>query len=297
VEAEFTSRNTNAVDWSYIVKQEHILHPEMLALKLKHRAKPFDIGGVIYSKRLKYKGSYWVDKETLVPSRRGFLIALLDRHVVKGTSDRSFEKEFKDSEYALSWCDENGFSDVLCNAESARVAYLSYTSHLFQLVVGDGGLEPTTGSNYQSGLRRALEIQFPLDVEYIITGVPSIQGKREGLEPPEERHVREYVDLTLLIAFTFSRFLISSGNFPFKLETSDYHTYVFPGNGKFITPLTERDHGFMAHDYKLGRVKTIEEMSKAHPDQKLFAFKDALAGRINRLQMQTLTIFIHFGCA
>lgn len=276
MEASFTSRKINAVDWAYLVQQENILHPEMLALNLKHRVNPLDVGGVVYSKRIKVKNVFWVDKGSIVPSRRGFLISLLDKHVVSGATERSFQTGFKVIEYALDWCDANGFSDVLCNLESARVAYLNYTNHLFRLVIGVDGLGPTTGSMYQWGLRRALEVQFPLEAEYIFTGVPSIQPNREGLDPPEERNVREYVDITLVLAFTLSRFLTSGANYPLRFETNEYHTYIFPGNGKYITPLTEGKHGSLAYDYKSGYIKSVEQLVAERPDQALWYIKDAV---------------------
>lgn len=276
MQANFTSRKINAVELFHVAQQKHILHPESLALKLKHRANPLDVGGLAYSKRKKVKGFFWVDKTSIVPSRRGFLIALLDRHSVQGSSDRSINTEFKIVEYALDWCDSNGFSDVLCSAEAARASYVSYTNHLFQSVLGADGLKPNTGSMYQWGLKRALEVQFPLEAEYIITGVPTIQPNREGLEPPEERHVRQYVDITLVIAFTFSRFLTSGAKYPLRFETNDYHTYIFPGNGKFITPLTEGKHGSMAYDYKNGRIKSIDELVLERPDQALWTIKEAV---------------------
>lgn len=274
--ASFTSRKINAVDWAYLVQQNRILHPEMLALNLKHRANPLDVGGVVYSKRIKVKNAYWVDKGSIVYSRRAFLISLFDKHVVKGTTDRSFQAEFRIIEYALDWCDANGFSDVLCGSESARVAYQAYTNHLFQLVISAGGLKPTTGSRYQWGLKRALEVQFPLEAEYIVNGVPSIQPKREGLDPPEEHNVRQYVDITLVLALTLSRFLTSGANFPLRFETAKYHTYIFPGNGKYITPLTEGSHGSLAYDYKLGFIKSVDQLVVERPDQLLSYIKEAV---------------------
>lgn len=278
MQAEFTSRNINAIDLSWITQQEHTLHPELLALNLAHRANPLDIGGIAYSKRKKVKGFYLVDKSTVLPSRRAFIVALLDRYCVQGSSHKSINTEFKLIEYALDWCDSNDFSDVFCNADSAREAYLAYTNHLFGRVLGAEKLGPTTGAMYQWGMKRAFDVQYPDVAEYITTGVPVIQPKRDGLEPPEERDVRQYVDITLLMAFTLSRFLTNGEKYPLRFETAEYHTYIFPGNGKFITPLTEHAHGSMAYDYKLGRIKSVEEVMREYPGQALWTVKQAVEG-------------------
>jgi hypothetical protein len=278
MQANFTSRAINVIDLSSVVQQEHTLHPELLALKLAHRVNPLDVGGIVYSRRKKVKNFYLVDTSSVLSTRRTFLISLLDKFCVLGSSDRSIHTEFKLIEYALEWCDSNGFCDVLCDADCAREAFVTYTNYLFEKVLGAEKLSPTTGSMYQWGMKRALEVQFPEVAEYVTTGVPVIQPNRDGLEPPEERNVRQYVDVTLVIAFTLSRFLTKSEKYPLRFETNEYHTYIFPGNGKFITPLTEHAHGSMAYDYKLGRIKSVEEVVREYPDQTLWAVKQAIEG-------------------
>lgn len=72
MQANFTSRKINAVELFHVAQQEHILHPESLALKLKHRANPLDVGGLAYSKRKKVKGFFGLIKPPSFLAVEGF---------------------------------------------------------------------------------------------------------------------------------------------------------------------------------------------------------------------------------
>lgn len=280
MQAELTRRQTYVISLSDIGQQDSIIHPELITLKLDHRRSPLDVGVLAFSTREKAKGGYLVDVKSLVPSRRNALISLLDRYYVEGSSHKTIETELKSLESGLDWCDKNGIPDVLCNAESARLGYVGFSNHLFQAILGPDRMSPHTGQLYQRSLRRAIDLQFPLEAGYILTAVPSVVPDQEGLDPPDERAVQRYVDIALVIAFTFSRFLIDGAPYPLKFETSDYHTHIFPGTGKYITPLTEGRHEFMAYDYKDGRIKSLNELMLSHPGKRPRDYNNALHSAI-----------------
>ncbi|PRW84825.1 hypothetical protein C7A11_25085 [Pseudomonas simiae] len=267
MQSNLKARKTYAVSLSYVGEQDNILRPELLALKLKHRVNPLDIGVCAYSIREKINRGYRIDPDSVVPSRRKFLVALMERYSLQGGSHRTIETNFKYIEMALDWCDLNACSEVLCNPESARTAYMGYSNHIFQKILVEG-MAPLTGQLCQGALRRALELQFPQESGYIITAVPPVQHSREGLAPPEERDVARYVDVSLSIAITFSKFLIEELPFPLKFESERYQTYIFPGKGKFITPYTQGHHEFKAYHYHEGRIKDAGELMREWPDMR-----------------------------
>lgn len=274
--AKRVPRKIHTVDLSYIGQEHEILHPERLALLLSHRVSALDIGVYAYSVREKIRGAgYWVDENSLIPSRRKMIIAWLDKMWVSGTKGNSLETDVKNFEYAINWCDEYGHSDVMCTAEGAQLAYMAFTSHLYQ-EISSGQTKPLSCQARQNILRRVLALQFPQDYEYIIASAPPIKNTREGLEPPDEDDVKQYIDITLNFALSISRFLVGFQAFPLRFETKEYHTHFFPGTGKFITPLTEGGHGYSAYNYREGRLLTIEELSVAKPEARLADLRETL---------------------
>lgn len=276
METELIVRNTYPSTLSSIVELDNVVHPEFITLQLDHRRSPLDVGVLAYSIREKAKQGYVVDVNSVLPSRRKALIALWDFYFIQGSSHKTIETEFKSLESGLTWCESNGIPDVLCNAESARRGYVGYSNYIFGAILGPDQMSPNTGQLYQRALRRAIELQFPLEAEYILTAVQSVVPNKDGLDPPDERAVQRYVDISLVIAFTFSRFLIEGAPYPLKFVTSDYHTHIFPGVGKYITPLTEGKHEFLAYDYKEGRIKGVEELIPQIPDRRLKDAKEAV---------------------
>ncbi|MFO7072002.1 hypothetical protein P3E18_17295, partial [Pseudomonas aeruginosa] len=194
-----------------IVDQREILHPELMALQLDHRVSPIDIGVYAYSVREKTNkpGKYLVDVNSVVPSRRKLILAFLDNHYVSNSSPRTIETDIKFLDRAVNWCDENGHSEVYCNPVAARAAYLEYSNFLFQEVLKPDGMSPITAQLRQGMLRRSLQLQFPDSSVNIISSVPPIKAKRDGLEPPEDEDVKLYIDITLNIALQFSRALVA----------------------------------------------------------------------------------------
>lgn len=206
------AREIQVVDLSHMGSQADVLHPELLALKLSHRVSPFDVGVCAYTVRErvgKLHGGYLVNPDSLINSRKNLIVALLDGYYIRGLSHRSLETDFKYVDYGITWCDANGHSDVFCNPEAARVAYLTYTSYLYQEILKPKGMAPLSGQQRQQALKRTLQLQFPHDYEYIVAGVSRIKARKEGLEPPEDADVKNYIDIVLNIALTFSRFLVS----------------------------------------------------------------------------------------
>jgi len=277
---ELVVRNTYPSILSSIAQLDNIAHPEFITLQLDHRRSPLDVGVLAYSIRERAKQGYVVNVNSLLPSRRKALIALWDFYFIQGSSHKTIETEFKALESGLTWCESNGIPDVLCNAESARRGYVGYSDYIFGAILGPDQMSPNTGQLYQRALKRAIELQFPLEAEYILTGVQPVVANKDGLDPPDERAVQRYVDISLVIAFTFSRFLIGGAPYPLKFVTSDYHTYIFPGVGKYITPLTGAKHEFAAYDYKEGRIKSMEEVILQRPDWRSRDVKEAVTNAV-----------------
>lgn len=274
--AEREPRKIHVVDLSFIGQEHEILHPERLALSLSHRPSPVDIGVYAYSVRGKLKrAEYWIDESSLVPSRRKMIIAWLDKMWVSGMQGNSIETDIKNFEYAINWCDEYGYSDVMCAPESARHAYMMFTSYLYQ-EISNGKAKPLSCQARQTILRRVLALQFPEDYEYIVASASPIKSRREGLEPPDEEHVKQYIDIALNLALTISRFLVSFAPFPFKFTTKEYHTHFFPGTGMFITPFTEGAHGYSAYNYQEGRLLTVDELREVKHNARLADVRETL---------------------
>lgn len=269
-------RQVHSVDLSYVGQEHEILHPEKLALSLSHRKSPLDIGVYAYSIRGKVKPvGYWADESSLIPSRRKMIVAWLDKMWVSGAKGNSIETDIKNFEYAINWCDEYGCVDVMCTPEGAQRAYMEFTSYLYQ-EIANGRASPLSCQARQAMLRRVLALQFPNDYEYIIASASPIKHRREGLEPPDEEHVRQYIDIALNLALSISRFLVSFAPFPLRFTTKDYHTHIFPGKGKFITPFTEGAHGHSAYHYQEGRLLTILELREVKPNARLPDVRETL---------------------
>ncbi len=269
-------RKIHTIDLSYVGQGHEILHPELLALSLSHRVSALDIGVFAYSIRGKVRSAeYWVDEVTLIPSRRKMIIAWLDKMWVSGAKGNSIETDVKNFEYVINWCDEHGCADVMCTPEGAQRAYMTLTSYLYQ-EIANGRASPLSCRARQTILRKILGLQFPESYEYIIASASPIRNRREGLEPPEEEHVKQYIDIALNLALSISRFLVSFAPFPLKFATKEYHTYFFPGKGKFITPFTEGDHGYSAYHYQEGRLLTVQELRGVKPNARLPDVRETL---------------------
>jgi hypothetical protein len=262
------ARKVYVIRLSEVADQKEILHPELLALALDHRVSPLDVGVYAYSVRTQStrQGKYLVDPGSVIPSRRKLILGLLEAWYVAGTSHKTIETNFQFLGSALNWCDVNGHSDVFCNPEAARSAYMEYSNFIYQEILKPNGMAPLTGQLRQGMLRRSLQLQFPESSENIISSVPPIKAQREGLDPPEDEDVKRYIDITLNIALSFSRFLVDEAPFPVRFKTNEYQTHIFPGHGKYITPYTRGKHEFSAYNYEEGRILTIDELRAASPE-------------------------------
>lgn len=260
---ELSARNINLVELSFMGGDHAILSPQSLALKLDCRVYPLDVGVFAYSIRGRFdarKGTYWIDESSLVSSRKKLIISLLDDFYVSGAGHPTINTDIKNFEYAVNWCDANDCVDIFCSPESARLGYMKFTNYLYEEVLKSKA-SPLSCQARQRMLRKALQLQFPDHIEHIVAAISPIRHIREGLEPPENDSVKDYVDITLAIALTFSRFLVSGAAFPFRFEGNGYETYIFPMNGTYVTPYSESPHAFKAYDFENGRIRTAAELN------------------------------------
>lgn len=263
---DLKAREIHVINLSEMGQDCAILSPQLLALRLSGRKSPLDVGVIAFSVRGRFealKGTYWIDEGSLVPSRKKLIISYLDSVYASGVTDNTIDIDFKHVEYAVNWCDANGCVDVFCSPESAKTAYLSFSNHLFQQVLKPDGHSPATCQSRQLALKKALQLQFPESYDNIVSGVPIVKFVREGKQPPEKERVSEYLEISLNIAITFSRFLIDGAPFPLRFEATDYHTYIFPVNGPYITPHSPSTSNFNAYDFVEGRIKAVSELRKS----------------------------------
>lgn len=268
---ELKARRIHVVDLSFVGKVGAVLNPELIALKLESRVHPLDVGVFAFSVRGRLdprKGTYWVDENSLVPSRKRMIVALLDKFWLSGRSAGSINTDIKHLEYGLNWCDANGYSDIFCSAESARLAFMQFSNHLFQEILRPNGDAPLTCQARQTTLKRVLQLHFPDEYENVVAGILPIKSQRDGLEPPEKEAVGKYIDTCLNISITFSRFLVGFAPFPLRFETKEYHTYLFPGTGTFVTPFSVGAHEYVAYSYSDGRILTELELLELLPIRK-----------------------------
>jgi len=266
MDMDLKARDIHVIKVSEMGQDHSILSPQMIALDLPQRKFPLDVGVFAFSVRGRLdprKGTYWVDDHSLVPSRKRFIIAFLDSFYTSGASPGSINTDIKNFESAINWCDDNECVGVFCDPESARVAYLKYSNHLFQEVLKPDGPAPLTCQQRQRILKWVLQLQFPDEYENIVAGVSAIRHIREGLEPPEKELVRDYLDMSLNIALNFSRFLVDGAPFPLRFEAQSFHTYIFPLNGAVITPHTSFVSKYNAYDFVEGKIKSVAEMSES----------------------------------
>lgn len=260
---DLKAREIHVIDLSEMGQDHAILSPQLLALRLSNRKSPLDVGVIAFSVRGRFetlKGTYWIDEGSLVPSRKKLIISYLDSVYASGVTDNTIDIDFKHFEYVVNWCDANDCVDVFCSPESAKVAYLNFSNHMFQQVLKPGGLSPATCQARQLALKKALQLQFPESYDNIVAGVPIVKFVREGRQPPEKERVSEYLEISLNIAITFSRFLIDGAPFPLRFETKSYHTYIFPVNSPYITPHSLSTSNFSAYDHVEGRIKEVSEL-------------------------------------
>lgn len=262
---DLKARDIHVIELSEMGRDLSILSPQMLALKLQNRASPLDVGVFAFSVRGRLggqKGTYWVDESSLIPSRKKLVISMLDSFYISGVSHSTINVVINHFAYALNWCDANECVDVFCSPESARVAYFKFSNHLFQEILKPNGATPATCQARQLVFKKALQLQFSESYDNIVAGVPTVKFVREGLQPPEKELVSEFLEVSLNIALTFSRFLMDGAPFPLLFEAKSYHTYIFPVNGPFITPYSPSVSCFNAYDFVGGRIKEISEVSK-----------------------------------
>lgn len=260
---ELKARDIHLIEISFMSGESEPLHPQLLALKLENRVYPLDIGVFAFSVRGRHdarKGTYWVDENSLVSSRKNLIVALLDDYYVSGTTHASINTDIKNFEYGVNWCDANDCSDVFCSPEAARLSYLKFTNHLNQEILKENGASPLSCQARQRALKKALQLQFPDCHEHIVAGISPIKHIREGLEPPEKESVSVYVDICLNISLTLSRFLVAAAPFPLRFETKDYHTYIFPVNDTYVTPYAGVPSAFRAYDFEAGRIRDATEL-------------------------------------
>ena len=259
-------RDTDVLPLSRI-GQDFIL-PERLRISLNQetRKAPLDIGAFAYSKRStisKAKQAHLpiaVDVSSLLPLRRDLVRGIADYFFSNGYRDKTIVTDFKNFRFAIDWCDDNGHSGWVKDADSASAAYSEYSDFLRHSILVTGTLKPGTCSERQRAFQKLVEVSFPNQSLHIVRGVPMIKATRTPKKPPEEDAVKHYVKVCLDLANNLSDFILNEKPFPFKMEVAGSDVVLFPSNVGVITPFTDPARIPRSYDVANLKVANIEEV-------------------------------------
>lgn len=229
------------------------LHPENLMIQFDHsvKAKPYDIGCLCFSEREKVLPGWDSSKEvksrkvnlkSLMENRRKLIVCILDDLYVSGQRDHSNLSKLKYLQYFIDWCDDNGFSDFIENEELSIKAYVSYTNHLYDRVVGSSTLNAESARQQQSGVHYFFKVFYPERAVYLKSKANIIQFHRESKPAPEEEEFSRYISAIIPIARSL-RYSLMNHDFPLFIKCNNYDVTLIPCNrGGVQSPFHDIKH-------------------------------------------------------
>lgn len=250
-----------------------LLHPEQLRIQFENRAHPFDIGCIAYTKRefggkkspKNFSDPILVDIDSLSKNRRVFLIQLCDHLCLNKSRDTSAVSLFTKYRNILDWCDKNDHSYILNNPNDSKRAYFNYTFYLlnniknFNLKVN---MTKWHASEMQKHFRQLLKIAYPKEHKEITSDIQTIfKGQRPtvDIDPKKIHYVK---DVFLSLFTTFSKFCLENGDFPVKIKTPDFQSYIFPSSYGFIRSPFSSEKLSSTFCFDKGRLRTEAEYFK-----------------------------------
>lgn len=263
--ANMEVREVNIVHFSRL--NSEILFPERLIVEVG--VSKIDIGCICYSrredlavdKRLGANQIKLVDVSTLRNDRKDLVRNLIDYIVVGAYREATIATKFKTIIHLMNWIDLNGFSDFLLGQKSATEFYSAYFDHLKNRVLTSDELVPRSAAGKQQIAETFIKIAFGTEAaRYIVRKTPRFSSKiGRDLAFADEKSVRQYTHVVLILAKQLSTQLMQEKPFPFLLEFNDFSAYVFHGRGKNVrTPFT-KDVSEL-YNFDEGRVVTADEL-------------------------------------
>ena len=251
---------------------QDFIHPEKICIKnTKDSLAPLDVGSFAYTDREDcLRGSarsninenqkvIKVNLASLNLTRRPFIISYIDYIYSSGGLFSTIKDSVFKTRSILNWCDSNGYSNLFDSPYKAREAYVAYVGHLNHLISLNQTKKPRTSNALQIHFKLLMKICFGITAQQeIVSEVPIIKFKREGVDAPEQKDVRIILDVAIHLARGFKDFIIKNKPFPYLLKMPDYECYIFPANRySYVTPFSKNE--LPIYNYQEGRISTVSE--------------------------------------
>lgn len=272
--AGMEAREVDIVHFSRL--NSEMLYPERLIVGVGN--SKIDVGCICYSRREDLAADKpsranqikLVDISTLRNDRKNLVRDLIDYINVGAYREVTIAEKLKTIIHLINWIDLNGFSDFLSSQKSATKFYSAYFDYLKHRVLTSDNLIPRSAGAKQQAAETLIKIAFGTEVtRYIVRKTPRFSSKigREQ-EFADEKNVRQYAHVVLMLAKQLSVQLMQEKPFPFFLEFNDFSAYVFHGRGKNVrTPFT-KDVSEL-YNFDEGRVVTVDELIERVPGLKI----------------------------
>lgn len=246
--------------------------PEQVKIQFKESvAAPFDLGALAYAWR-HIPENRKVNSRKLIPTmvspnslrqeRIKLIESIIDEVFVSSNSDRTVYLRLSKYRIIVDWCDSHHCSDIFLDPDSARMCYLQFITDLRYRIYTAGTLGPVRGAVYQSAMKDLIALNFGSELsESIVAGIGTIRHDRHTLvEIPQEKFVREHVQILCDITQKLSKELMNATPFPFKLIIGSSATCYLP----YITGSmsTEKNPKTIASiNNETCKLRTVEELT------------------------------------
>ncbi len=263
---KFVVRKTEIVDVASLSRE--YLHPGSICIRIDKgvRITPLDFGCFAYIKRLSNSASdqsdgVLVDLSSLDESRCEMLRSLFPE-LATYRSHKTILLHYRLFNYALKWCDENGWSDMFDSPEKAAQAYVNYTDYIYHLIATEQ-IKPNSGRDRQNALWRLINARFPSDSNHIKRTAITVRGGPVNNPPPKDTEMTGFFDNCLAIGRTLRTFLIEGSPFPVVIEVCSEEVVIFPGPQGVISPFRTDARPIHSYSARERRIATVDEFMAA----------------------------------
>ncbi|WP_331351989.1 hypothetical protein [Cellvibrio sp. UBA7671] len=235
-EDKLVIRNTKSVLPSGLAEVDDF--PENVVVKVNDidRSAPLDFGSFAFTERdaklpttrnpLK---AIRVNPNSFVAHRRQVLLFIFDHIYCTRLSEASLRKLYFECRTLFNVLDGHGYQDAFRNSACARLAFEKYSVRL-AIQLACEAITSYTALTRQNIFKWLLLGCFPQDGHYITHGIASFSSKRGHHKVPEEAEVTRFAQVTYLIGFTVTDFIVENKTFPLHLEVASFKKYIFPFN-------------------------------------------------------------------
>jgi hypothetical protein len=289
-QAKMTHRDTDVFTVAQL--SQEFLRPERIRIQLDKdvKALPIDIGCFAYVERGKNKSHIDsrcnpVVEVSFAKDRRELIRRIVASFAVMG-NHRTIHSQCRYFAQLLTWCDDNSHYDAFSVANSAIVAYQSYTQYLNHLIAM-GEIVPISACNFQRAFIQLVGLCFPEDSRYIVGNAIRIRFNRGGITPPREQHVQTYLKTSLALASSLSEFVMGENPFPCVVEYDHSEVVIFPSNKGVSSPYLKRK--LYVYNFSARRISTVEEYIDALANDSSYvrrsAVQRAVDGALDNLKL------------